>query len=147
MTKTLRTLIPCLLLLALGLSATQPPMKFDDVRKQSAEFIGYWKSIQLTPEQEAVKKAALTALPAPCCKDNTAYTCCCPCNLSKATWGLSNYLIAKRGYDAEQVKAAVVDWTSFVNPAGFSGKGCYTGMCAKPWAQGGCGGMKEPVQF
>ncbi len=146
---TTRTLPIALVLagLLLGLSAAPAPMKFTDVRGQSAEFVGYWKSIALTPEQEAVKKAALEALPAPCCSDNTAYTCCCPCNLSKTTWGLANYLIAKRGYDAEQVKTAAAEWIKFVNPTGFSGKGCYTGMCPKPFAQGGCGGMKEPVQF
>ena len=59
----------------------------------------------MTPEQEAIKKTALTKIPAPCCSDNTAYTCCCPCNMAKTWWGLANHLIANEGYGAEQVQA------------------------------------------
>lgn len=147
MPQSARRFLVALLTLAVALSAAPEAMEFTDVRAQSAEFVGYWKSITLTPEQEAVKKAALEKLPAPCCKDNTAYTCCCPCNLSKTTWGLANYLIAKRGYDAGQVRTAAAEWIRFVHPQGFAGNGCYTGMCPKPFAEGGCGGMREPVVF
>ena len=116
---------------------------FSDVRSQTLEFIGYNSSIQLTPEQEAIKKEALTALPAPCCSDNSAYTCCCPCNMAKSTWGLANHLIAEKGYGADEVQAAVQEWHEFINPAGFSGDVCYTGGCGRPFNKNGCGGMNE----
>jgi len=122
-------------------------LEFTDARTQAREFAGYNQSIQLTPEQEAVKKEALTAIPAPCCSDNTSYTCCCPCNMAKTIWGLSNWLIAEKGYDAPQVKKAVEDWIAFINPAGFSGDVCYTGRCGLPWAKGGCGGMGAEMIF
>ena len=124
--------------------AVASSMAFFDVRSQTLEFIGYNSSIQLTPEQEAVKKEALTALPAPCCSDNTAYTCCCPCNMAKSAWGLANHLIADQGYGAEEVQAAVEEWHEFINPAGFSGDVCYTaGGCGRPFNKNGCGGMNE----
>ncbi len=117
-------------------------LQFTDVKAQSSQFIQYYRSIQLTPAQEAVKKEALEALPAPCCSDNTAYTCCCPCNMSLSIWGLSNHLIAERGWDAEQVRAKVVSWIETINPDGFSGNVCYTGGCNRPFAKNGCGGMR-----
>lgn len=122
-------------------------VEFTDVRSQAREFIGYYHSIELTPEQEAVKEQALTQLPAPCCSDNSAYTCCCPCNMAKSVWGLSNYLIAEKGYDAEQVEKAAQEWFAFINPEGFSGDVCYRGGCNRSWAEGGCGGMGEEVIF
>lgn len=122
-------------------------VEFTDVEAQAREFIGYYHSIELTPEQEAVKKQALTQLAAPCCSDNSAYTCCCPCNMAKSVWGLSNYLIAEKGYDADQVKEAAERWFAFINPKGFSGDVCYRGRCNLPWAEGGCGGMGEEVVF
>ncbi|MCB1036758.1 MAG: hypothetical protein KDD47_23230 [Acidobacteria bacterium] len=123
------------------LQAGEDEVVFSDVKAQTAEFMGYYKSIQLTSEQEAVKKEALTAIPAPCCSDNTAYTCCCPCNMSLTIWGLSNYLIAEKGYDAESLKAKVKEWIHFINPQGFSGDVCYRGACGKSFKNGGCGGM------
>ncbi len=123
------------------LQAADDDLVFHDVKAQTAEFMGYYKSIQLTPEQEAVKKEALTALPAPCCSDNTAYTCCCPCNMSMTIWGLSNYLVAEKGIDAEALKAKVQEWIAFINPKGFSGEVCYKGQCGRSFANGGCGGM------
>jgi len=131
----------------LWVSTAEAGLEFTDVRSQAREFIGYYQSIQLTPEQEAVKKEALSALPAPCCSDNSAYTCCCPCNMAKTVWGLSHHLIADKGYDATQVKKAVEDWFAFINPDGFSGDVCYTGRCNLPWAQGGCGGMGKEIVF
>jgi hypothetical protein len=128
-------------------STAEADLEFTDVRTQAREFVGYYQSIQLTPEQEAVKKEALSALPAPCCSDNTAYTCCCPCNMAKTVWGLSNHLIANKGYDAAQVKKAVEEWIAFINPDGFSGNVCYTGRCNQPWAEGGCGGMGAELVF
>ena len=122
-------------------------LELTDVQAQAREYAGYYKSIQLTPEQEAIKKEALTAIPAPCCSDNTSYTCCCPCNMAKTIWGLSNYLIAEKDYDAPKVKKAVEDWIAFINPNGFSGDVCYTGRCNHSWKQGGCGGMGAEMIF
>ena len=121
--------------------AASDPVPFTDVQAQTAEFIAFEQSISLTPEQEAIKREALEALPAPCCSDNTAYTCCCPCNMSLSIWGLSNLLIAEHGYDAEQVREKVKSWITTINPDGFSGNVCYTGGCRRPFAENGCGGM------
>jgi hypothetical protein len=129
-------------------SAAPRELKFTDVKAQTQEFLGYEKSIRLTPEQEAIKREALTALPAPCCSDNTQYTCCCKCNFARTDWGLSNYLIARQGYDAAETRAKVSEWTRFINPAGYPGDTCYKGGgCARPFAKAGCGGMSEPVVF
>lgn len=129
---------------ALTAAATGTGVEFTDVESQTREFIGYYHSIQLTPEQEAIKKEALSAIPAPCCSDNTAYTCCCPCNMSKSTWGLSNWLITEKGADALQVRKAAEEWVSFINPDGFSGDVCYTrGGCMRAFADNGCGGMSD----
>lgn len=38
-------------------------------------FIDYYNSIALTPEQEKVRRDALSPLKAPCCDDNSMYTC------------------------------------------------------------------------
>ena len=96
-------------------------IEFTDVKKQTMQFMEYYATIELTPEQERVKLAALSKLPAACCADNSAYTCCCVCNLSRTVWGLTAHLIADRDYNAQQVRAAVKQWVQFVNPAGFSG--------------------------
>jgi len=123
-------------------------IEFTDVREQTLQFIAYNRTIELTPEQEAVKREALEALPAPCCKDRTAHTCCCPCNMAQSWWGLAKHLIADEGYDAEQVRAAVEEWFAFINPDGFSGDSCYTGRCALPFRANGCGGMNaSDVRF
>lgn len=115
---------------------------FDDVEAQTEQFITYQRTITLTAEQEAIKKEALEALPAPCCSDNSAYTCCCPCNLSRSTWGLSNYLIAERGAGVKEVREAAARWIEAVNPDGFSGDVCYSrGGCMRPFEHNGCGGM------
>ncbi len=99
--------------------------------------------IRLSPAQEAIKKAALEPIPAPCCSDNSAYTCCCSCNISRTIWGLSQYMIARQNASAEQVRAKVREWIAFVNPNGFSGTACYQGGCPRPFREGGCGGMNE----
>jgi hypothetical protein len=101
----------------------------------------YERTIRLTPQQEAVRKAALSNIPAPCCSNRSAYTCCCPCNLTRTIWGLSKYLIAHEGQDADAVRAAVREWIAFVNPEGFTGNACYTGGCNRPFHRNGCGGM------
>ena len=123
--------------------ADSKSIEFTDLKGQMKEFIGYYRAIELTPEQEAVKKAALDTRPAVCCSDYTAYTCCCDCNLSKSLWGLANYLIAKKGMDADQVARVTADWMKFTNPNGYSGNACYTGGCARSPRANGCGGMEE----
>ncbi len=125
-----------------GLASTED-LEFTDVERQTLEFMEYEKSIVLTPEQEEIKRQALSALPAPCCNDNSALTCCCPCNSARAWWGLTAHLIADRGYDAEQVKEKVAEWFEFINPDGWSGDACYTRGCMKAFANNGCGGMSE----
>ena len=82
-------------------------------------------------------RQALSRIPAPCCSDNSAYTCCCPCNMAKTWWGLSHHLIANEGYDADEVQAAVEEWIEFINPKGFSGNACYTGGCPRPFHRNG----------
>jgi len=104
------------------------------------------RGIQLNAQQEAIKKAALSEIPAPCCSDNSAYTCCCPCNLSRTIWGLSNYMIAKQGADATAVRAKAEEWIAYMNPNGSDGKSCYTGRCPRPFREDGCGGM-NPSQL
>ncbi len=115
---------------------------FNDVESQTAQFIDWESSIKLTPEQERVKKVALEAIPAACCGNNSAYTCCCPCNMSRSVWGLSNYMIAKQEAGAVAVREKATEWIKFIAPDGHSGKTCYTaGGCTRPFSKDGCGGM------
>ena len=115
---------------------------FSDVPSQSRQFMDWERTIPLSAEQEAVKKIALTAMPAPCCSDKSAYTCCCSCNVSRTIWGLSNYLIAKQGKSEKEVREKVNEWIQFVNPEGYSGDSCYRGGCPRAFKDNGCGGMK-----
>ena len=130
-------------LVSYALAAVAGEMRFEDVRRQTAEFIGFHKSIRLSAAQQTIYQEALEALPAPCCSDNSAYTCCCPCNAARAWWGLSKHLIADLDYDVEQVKEKVNEWFVFTNPKGYSGDICYTGGCGRSFANNGCGGMSE----
>lgn len=116
-------------------------IEFHNVRSDAERFIDYSESIRLTPAQERVKAEALEAIPAPCCSQYTMATCCCPCNLAKSAWGLSNYLIAKKGATAPDVRVAVRGWLKFINPAGFTGNACFKGGCPRPFVRNGCGGM------
>ena len=138
-------LAPLALIAVLGLTAgyvmAEPEAELGDARADAERYMQYYEEIELTPEQEAIKKEALEVLPAACCSDNSAYTCCCPCNLSRTVWGLSAHLITAEGADAETVREAVQAWYARVNPGGFPGNSCYTGRCGKPFAEGGCGGM------
>ncbi len=54
-------------------------VELHDVETQTVEFMRWNDEIELTPAQERVRVEALSAIPAPCCSDNTAATCCCPC--------------------------------------------------------------------
>lgn len=114
-----------------------------DVPALTRAFLSYNQSISLSPAQERLRKEALGALPAPCCTDRSAYTCCCSCNLAKSVWGLSKHLIANEGLEASEVRAAAEGWFRSVNPDGFSGDACYTGGCRRPFRRNGCGGMSE----
>jgi hypothetical protein len=125
-------------------SRTSRSMKFFDAASQAAEFIGYSRSIALTPAQQKVREKALRAMAAPCCKEFPLATCCCPCNLAKSAWGLANYLIARKGARAAEVGDQVAGWLAFVNPNGFSGDVCNSaGGCGRRFAHNGCGGMDE----
>lgn len=124
-------------------SRTGTAIAFADAAAQTKEFIGYYRSIKLTPEQERIKVEALSALAAPCCSKFTLATCCCPCNMSKAVWGMAAWLITEKGQGVEEVRQAAVDWLRFINPQGFSGKACSNGGCMRPTAHDGCGGMDE----
>lgn len=145
------TLTAVALVLAVGFGAAptatavdgEGELEFTDVAEQTREFIGYARSIELTPEQEEVKRAALEELPAPCCSEYSAYTCCCECNMAMSIWGLSNLLIAERGHDAAAVRGKVEEWIDFINPAGFTGDVCSTGGCFRPFDDNGCGGMDQ----
>ncbi|MHB0972414.1 MAG: hypothetical protein ACYC7A_03990 [Thermoanaerobaculia bacterium] len=116
---------------------------FSGTRDETERFIAYYQSIHLTPEQERVKVEALASIPAPCCSDNPLATCCCPCNMAKAAWGLSAWLIGEKSFDAVQVRQAAKDWLAAANPGGFSGDACDTGGCSRPIHENGCGGMND----
>jgi hypothetical protein len=118
-------------------------IRFHDAHQQAEEFIHYYHSIALTPDQEKIKEAVLSRIPAPCCSDYSIATCCCPCNLAKSVWGLTHYLVAEKGYDAGQLKLAVERWVRFTNESGYAGNACYMGRCGQPFAEDGCGGMDE----
>jgi hypothetical protein len=120
-------------------------IQFYDVRLQTPEFIDYHNSITLTPEQEKIKSDALSSIHAPCCADYPMSTCCCPCNLAKSVWGLSNFLIVEHNYNAEQVKEEVSRWIRFTNKRGYAGNACYIDRCYFPFREDGCGGMEELI--
>ncbi len=126
---------------AVATSDTDP-----EVEKLSRQYISWYEEIELTPEQEEIKRAALEPLPAPCCSDNSAYTCCCPCNLSRALWGMTAHMIAKEGKNAEEVQDAAKKWIARINPGPSSGDACYTGRCGLPYSKDGCGGMNPAAQ-
>lgn len=116
---------------------------FSGKRDETERFIAYYQSIRLTPEQERVKVEALASIPAPCCSNNPLATCCCPCNMAKAAWGLSAWLITEKGYGVAQVQQAAREWLAAANPGGFSGDSCYSGGCTRPIRENGCGGMDQ----
>ena len=118
-------------------------LRFHDVEAQSREFIGYYHSIELTPEQQTIKEQVLGSIPAPCCERSSALTCCCPCNLSKTIWGLSNLVLTRFNGNADELRAAVYSWTSFTNPNGYGGAACFRGGCGRSFHSDGCGGMNE----
>jgi len=124
-------------------TAAGGPDVFSGSLDEVKTLIGFYHSIRLTPEQERLKVEALSAMPAPCCSQYSLATCCCPCNMAKAAWGLAARLITEKKYNAEQIRQAEAAWLKQVNPAGFSGNSCFTGGCSRPMRANGCGGMKE----
>lgn len=116
---------------------------FTTAEEDTERFMAWHASIELTEGQEKVMKDALGPMPAPCCSDNSAYTCCCPCNLAKSWWGLSKYLIAERDAGVEEVRTTVQAWFDRLNPEGFSGDICSTGGCNRALRENGCGGMSS----
>lgn len=115
--------------------------EFTDAEGDAKRFMAWYEAIELTEDQEQVMKDALGPMPAPCCSDNSAYTCCCPCNLAKSWWGLSKHLIAERGAAVDEVQDVVQEWFDRLNPEGFSGDVCSTGGCNRAMRDNGCGGM------
>lgn len=125
----------------------QKPL-FHDVRAQTKQFIAWSDSIMLTPEQQKIKEEVLSSIPTTCCSKFSMLTCCCACNMAKTIWGLSNHMLAHEGADAKRLRAAVLEWTRFIGPKGFTGDACFKGGCARPFADNGCGGMDaEKVVF
>lgn len=117
--------------------------EFDGSREEVLSLMAHYQAIQLTPEQEAVRSEALGPVPAFCCKNFSAATCCCECNLSRTLWGLSKVLITQKDADAQQVRAAVTALVEVLNPSGYEGNTCPTGRCNLPFKEGGCGGMNK----
>jgi len=125
-------------------SRSAAPIRFFDAPSQAAEFIGYNRSITLTPAQKTLRDKALAAMPAACCDKFSQATCCCPCNLAKTVWGLSNYLIVRQHATVPEVQASIRGWLKFVNPKGFTGDICDApGGCRRTFSSDGCGGMDE----
>jgi hypothetical protein len=125
-------------------SRSAATVRFFDAPSQAAEFIGYNRSITLTPAQEKLRDEALGTLPAACCDKFSQSTCCCPCNLAKTVWGLSNYMIVRQHATAAEVRTAARGWLKFVNRRGFTGDICdKAGGCGRTFSDDGCGGMDE----
>jgi len=116
---------------------------FTGDRAETERLLAFEKSIQLTAAQEKVRLEALTPMAAPCCKQFSAATCCCRCNMMRARDGLAKHLIADLGLDATSVRAQVAAWHQAINPDGFTGDSCSTGQCGHAFADNGCGGMGE----
>jgi len=122
-------------------SSSAPLLQLTGNRAQIEQFIRFDQKIRLAPAEEKIRHDALVDMPAPCCKDYSAATCCCQCNLSRSTWGMAKYLITRKGADAKQVRAAAEQWVKLVNPSGFTGTSCYRGFCGRTFKNNGCGGM------
>ena len=129
--------------------------------ENTQQFIDYYNTVTLTPDQKQIMRDALLPLKAPCCDDNSMATCCCPCNLARSVWGLSSYLIVEKNYGADQVRESALQWLRFIHSDyyvirelrnrgidpgtyGLSHENpCYVGECELPFVGGGCGGMGE----
>jgi len=139
--------------------------------ENTQQFIDWYNAIDLTSAQQALREGALKPLAAPCCDEYPMSTCCCECNLSRSVWGLSAYLITEKGYTADQLQEAILQWLHFIRPdyyvasaleeEGESSRvfglstqsSCFTGRCDLPFYSkteylhlGGCGGMEDLIQ-
>jgi hypothetical protein len=121
--------------------AAAVPARFTGDRAETERFIAFNDKLTLTAAQEAIRVAALSSIPAPCCKEFSAATCCCECNMKRASDGLAKHLIVDLGADAGTVRTTVQAWQRAINPDGFEGDSCSTGKCGKPFKADGCGGM------
>lgn len=115
---------------------------FKGTMEEAREFIKANREIVLTPDQEKIRVTALSELHAPCCRESSAATCCCECNLARAIWGLSKTLIVE-GEKAAEVKRDVLAWMHALYPTGYTDDACMEGKCGSPLKEGGCGGMHE----
>ena len=115
---------------------------FTGTAEEVQRFMDMERNIDLTPDEERIRVAALSQIPAPCCKEFGADTCCCPCNLAKAIWGLSKSQI-RNGASTDEVRDSVLAWLQVLNPAGYAGDACDKGRCDKPIKGDACGGMNE----
>lgn len=130
--------------------------KFTGTREEALGFMKYNREIVLSLAQEVVLREALDKkdsmkkpiVSAPCCADETAFTCCCECNNKRAVHGLSKKLI-REGFSAIDVRTNVQAWLKIINPSSYAGSrdvsasACYVGGCGKPLNSDGCGGMEE----
>lgn len=115
----------------------------EDISLKMSKYITYYKTIELTDSQKSLKDRALKKIKAPCCKDRTMDTCCCPCNLAKSVWGLSAYLITKENVNENQLILAVNNWIKISHQGKIAGDSCYKGHCTLPVHKDGCGGMDD----
>lgn len=132
-------------------------------------FIDWFYEIDLGSEEQKVFHDALIALVAPCCDDNTMFRCCCEkgeraCNLVRSGKGLASYLIHGKGYTAEEIREAVLQWLQFARPDYYVAReleargidprqydlttygSCYRQLCQVSISQGGCGGMEDLIE-
>ncbi|MGE5347043.1 MAG: hypothetical protein ACM3JH_13905 [Acidithiobacillales bacterium] len=138
-------LVPALAVLAAGGRAAPPAPRFAAARDLPAEAREYIKraDVPLPPELQKVRDEVLSKIPAPCCAKFSAATCCCPCNLAKSIWGLSNTMLVKHKANSKQLREAVLEWIRVNNSGPWSGDACFTGGCGRPFAKNGCGGMND----
>ncbi|RMG47245.1 MAG: hypothetical protein D6718_04135 [Acidobacteria bacterium] len=113
-----------------------------EARKAELErLIAFDRATKLDAEQQKVMAEALSPMPAPCCSDFSAATCCCKCNLARAMWGRAKQLVLA-GRSAAEVRKGVHDWLARMNPSGFAGDACHKGHCGRGVSKDGCGGMR-----
>jgi len=141
--------LPALALVALvathGLSHLTPAPREPaaPLGPRAAALVAYAHAVRLTAEQQRVVDAAARTVPMPCHRGKTLADHCCSCNLGRSIDGLIKEQVARHGASAEQAAAAAAEWIRSVNPHAYSGGTCPEGRCDRPFADDGCGGMKE----
>ncbi len=138
-------LVPALAEPGVGSAPPIPTINRHAPRDISAEARKYIRRAEapLPPEIQKVRDEVLSKIPAPCCAKFSAATCCCPCNLAKSIWGLSNTMLVEHKASSKELRAAVFYWIRINNPGGRTGDACFTGGCGRPFAKNGCGGMDD----